>query len=608
MNVLDEYALMGITDLLESADTCHLWMCGSRRLNHKLRASVRTFSIVSSTAFDMKWPGILAYFSQLHTFRIVSKELTSKSTVANVDFTTLPASLKKIEVAFDRADRQLYGTFVTSRDRFPNLHTVIIGKTNNVKGKPIRGAILTTLPKSVTRFVAKRDHSDIKDAVFHAPMADIPPNLTIIEAHNVYLPALEDASHIEHAHLFANLTSLAIAMDSGDWMAILPTKTLLSLEMRVMYDAHLHLIPPRLEKLTVWSMEEQASFARALPHILRTLWCTHFPQFDEHVLRLLPRGITRIDSCLAEILTAEMAAALPPALTRVKCQVLPSVLPHLPAGITKMSIMNVGGIGDIDIRHPIPPACTHLTMFTLSEASAKMLPPTLTELTLDLIADIPVCVPLLPQTLQVLSVRNMYPAKHLSLLPRGLRALHSNVYDIDKSLLDDGRSLSYALPRALEFLPIGPVDTVSPEWYAGMPSTLVNFTMAVDNFGIDDATTMSRLFPRLGNLYINVNKNFDYCALAHLPPSIHTLAVGSLASGPVQKLSYDEVCDTLAALPRRLRTCNIPPVWPFVKDMREYLPKTLTVFRVAGKKVPWFTPLPSQPRNIYQVPGTSLSW
>lgn len=537
-----------ITDLVEAADIAILWMCGSRTLNYKLGVGggVRQFSH-RTHALRMSWPTLVSSFHHLRTFRLVYIHVGECTKIANANFDTLPPTVECIETAFFDDVVKLHALLVASPNRLPRLHTVILaGHTQQLQTELIRA-----LPASLHTISFLASEACVKDSI-PLSLNDLPPGITHLSSYETCLTMGSDGAANEEARQTSGLQTYSTGSDSGEWMRALPPH-LRTLELEIMNDEHLDLLPSTLTHLDVTDIGASRLFYASLPPTLTEL------RVDNHV----NGDALEIDAAIARV--------LPRTLTRLLgASIDPLAIPYLPPGMTELFVFT-STRWHVDLTCAIPTACTRLTISAMTVLSMAKLPATL--LHLQVFASIPAeAMRLLPPSLISLCMAgssNTETIDYFSLLPPRLEELDMLYGYHDVSNCD-----TTMLPRTLKRLNISHHNVNPPHsWYTGLPSSLVHVRLVVRAFNITHATSIAHL-ANLEHLSLQVDE-WNPHVIAHLPPQLHNLVVYTSNKHRDKALSRPVVNNLLAALPRQLVICHIPSLRPLNATMRRHLPRTL---------------------------------
>lgn len=595
-------ALAEITNLIAGSDVYHLWLCGSRALNHKLGVGggARVFHVKSTDAFEMPWPGLVSYLPHLHTFRLLSDAVSMTSRVTDVDFTKLPSSITHINVTFDRDHEYLIDALTRSPAHFARLTYVRLNGPTLITNAGRQGDLMRALPSSVsTVIICKLIGGFVVKQPRQMTAIDMLPNLQTLVASHVYMQPNDTDEH-----QMSNLTSYVTSATCNAWMSALPTH-LQSLSLGVLRNDYLHLLPPTLTFLSVYRFETESVFVAALPRTLTKLTILSFDAFlkKADVIRTLPAGIKTINGNFSSpIITAKKAAALPRSLTllRHKCA-HPNAIKSLPPGISRLVVRKKGTDDALILTHRLPISCTYLLISTLNESSIGRLPAALLTLCVEDNVETLACLAHLPASLTSLIIRGKMPSEahpvdYIPLLPKGLRSFSSAAHPMTYSTSAVSGTSSRDLPPTLERCNIALNNlTTASTWYADLPTTIQCLTLTVNTFSVECASALHSL-TRLASLTL-ILVVWDVNLLSHLPRTLERLFITSTHASSVHT-TREQVCALLASLPPQLAECRIPALAPVDEKMQEYLPKMLTSFMIGYRPVSWFVPLPQRPREL----------
>lgn len=599
--------LVEITRRVSGSDIVRLWMCGSRQLNYKLGVcgGARVLSVDSSATYEMQWPAVItASLAHLDTFRFKCKHLHHNALMKDVDFTTLPSTIKHIDVAFYNDVDNLHRALLSSPTHFSRLETVRVRGHSSIMGTS-QADLIRILPKSTRSIRLLEYYNPANMATCALRIDEIPPNVTTLKTRDVYIIAAKSDGDSE-GHTLSHLTTYATTVDGGAWLSVLP-RHLQSLTVGRLDDEYLHLLPRTLTKLNVAHIQTLSLFVAALPRSLTKLNAPLYSYNMIDAYQVLPHGLTAAISCLPARATPEILKALPPSLTDLySTGVRLCDIPLLPP---RIALVNISGPTDeFVLEHALPHSCTRLKIPGLNDSCIDKLPPNLTRLSVRRNITTLACLAALPASLVHFTIHGRTNTKddhfeYFSRLPRDLRIFKLK-YGSSNSAYHhtDRKPSSYALPRTLESLSLTLSDVVLTDWYGGLPSRLVHVRLKFQTifFDLNAANALSAALTCVTKLELILNE-WDVPIIGAMPHTLHTLCIRSNAPYETyaRQLTTPAIDALFECLPPRLVDCTLPLLMcsKFDDSIRRRLPRTLAKFTMGHNDAQWIA-RPPCPREL----------
>jgi hypothetical protein len=221
--------------------------------------------------------------------------------------------------------------------------------------------------------------------------------------------------------------------------------------------------------------------------------------------------------------------------------------------------------------HAIPLKLIGLTFDEgiLTEEILKALPTTLTEIVSMGVQPLPKpeCLQLVPPHIVHLDLISMEPSKYLYL------PVESSSW----------------LPRSVEYLSLGEIETQGPGWFSSLPPHLGELTLKIKIIHPGDMQDLSKACPKLRSFTIRrdvqqgeeVPPSFAR-VLLELPPSLRAMDMR------IRGIKIDITADQLNQPPKHLKALTIPSTVEPMKNCLSILPRSLTRFSVGGSSPDWF--------------------
>ena len=588
-----------IINLLDGFELLGLWFCGSRHLNWKLSkgcgATVWKFCwSIKKTPF---WPHVLQELPQIH-------ELWLRLDTANRPFRTLAPqllnlspNLRILNCRFPFDHEVVLSAVRMAPERFQNLTTLICEGNGDNESENLFGTInlpnLTKLKLKVNAHFTKA----------HCTMmlSTLPPSLEHLNLTVDNFIIEEDAEfprNLTTCHLYSNSDPVLV-------LSKLPP-TLLDLRLRLSKELELEedwsKFPPNLTKLNLSFHDVSPSQILRLPRGLLHLTLPNARDIDEQLapalFAALPPNLTRFPHVLVHPLDEVTTAALPRQIGgAIHAHVPHRALHLLPQGVTFVRISDFTK-EEIHEIQGFPPSFDSISMSSLDQRTASLLPPHLKSITIDDAVLTPAILSSMPPNITELITVYGCPfesAEEWKLLGRDLNRL-----DAVPTLYHDDLGIpipticpesSSWLPSRIVFMTLGRLDIQHAEWFSHLPITLEILRLHVVSIPSDSFQHIR--LPELKEFHLTLT-SLDSAhrtqggdtddqqvslenLLRTLPLSLEEFIFKPLGN---KFESWNYCNEDLMHLPPFLHTLLLPEsTTPLTNELLPYLPRTLTNLR-----------------------------
>jgi hypothetical protein len=594
--------LNNITILLDGLELLGLWFCGCQTLNWKLSkgCGATTWKFCWSNKRLPFWPLVLQELSQLHELWL-RIDTTSRSYHSLApQLLTLSPNLRILNCRFPFDHEIVLSAIRMVPERFQNLTTLVCeGDGDNESDNLFGGMNLPNLTK--LKMEVNMHSTKARCTVL---LSTIPPSLQYLKLEVERFIIEEDAEFPR------NLTSFDLSSDCDHTLLFskLPATLLnlrLDLKKRLEVEEDWSNFPPNLTKLSLSCLKVQPSQILRLPRGLLQLklpYCLDTKQaFAPAIYQALPPNLTRFPNVLVEELNEVTAAALPRKIGgKIHAQVSHQAAHLLPQGVTSVGISEFKK-EELHELKGVPSALTDLSISSLDERTAKLLPPQLTSLSITEVVFTPSMLMSMPPTITELITVYGCPFNSVEdwkLLGGDLKRL-----DTTPSIYNDrlGTPIPTAypdssswLPSQLVYLTLGRLEIQHAEWFSYLPCTIENMRLHIISIPFDSFRHIH--LPKLRELYITASTSVDPDFRTGSPPDEQCIPLANLLRTLPSSLEefifkvsggnqWNYCNEDLMNLPPLMRTIMLPDsTTPITAELLPYLPPKLSKF----KNLSWF--------------------
>jgi hypothetical protein len=414
----------------------------------------------------------------------------------------------------------------------------------------------------------------------------------------------------ENAEFPRNLTTFHLSSECDTSLLIskLPPTLLnfrLKLKENLDHEDDWSKFPPKLTKLKLSCLKVSTAQVRQLPRGLVHLTLPDASDVDEDLLpalfEALPPELTRLPYVLVQSLNEVTAAALPRQIVgTIYAHVSHRALHLLPQGVTSVGISDFSS----ELLHEVqgfPSSLRDISIPSLDDRTAKLLPPHLKSLAIDGVVFTPSILTSIPPTITELMSMYGCPFKSVEdwkLLHRELERLDTvpSVYhhDMGTPIPTICPESSSWLPNRLVFLTLGRLDIQHAEWFDHLPSTLEAIRLHV--VSIPSESFQHIQLPNLTQFHLTAS-SLDSTFRTGPPPEVQSIPLANLIrtlpfsleefvfKSLGTPITWNYCKEDLMNLPPFLQTLLLPePTTPVTSQLLPYLPRTLTGLRSCS----WF--------------------
>lgn len=360
LSTLPVDALQQVVGYLSAFTVSHLWLCGDKRLQAKLRA----YDVV--TWFDYRprdlslpiWPTLISVFPHITFFRLELLE-DNNSTLTSDNILQLPSTVRELVL---QGQFPCYSAFRDAMAllpaKFPVLETLILHEHEQLRAEGTRRRV--HWPSSLKSLgLLVNDDLDL---------CELPSGLERLSACviEVLHPLYGFSRTLEHLILKID-GDLLLPIES------LPSglKTLKLMHSPNHYDDwDLSKLPPGLISLDVpifYTKEELLSLPPMLEHL-----DTRMPRDVESLVEFLPRTLKTAGKLIPFVVKKEVAQKLPLGLESLSHGANFNALPYLPTGIRTATVYGIPSDLSVEMGHLMTMTTTTTTTTTIPTRLEKV--------------------------------------------------------------------------------------------------------------------------------------------------------------------------------------------------------------------------------------------
>jgi hypothetical protein len=582
---------------LNFLEVIKLWICGNTALNWRLSKgqAVRNVALKVERPNVPRWPSLLGQLAGLEFFSYDRTPDSEEMALKAHQLLVLPKNLKtlKISAKHDVAAAEIF--FRDHPGHFTNLRSLSL--VNFAKPHPLG----FTLPSTLEELVL----GSWLAPVGVLKLSELPPNLLQFRGN---ILQIEDPGEA-----------------AGD--AKFP-ETLQSLQLFVKIHVHFsHLLPQQLETLMYSCQSDQQSVcirdwsdlqrlslkelsltvfgsfdvqeALQLPRTLKSISLSFIhgkitPEWSIRVIEALPQNVTSLRGVFPDSMPISVIKCLPSTLVWDGTEKIdPEGLAIMPLNTQSVYLRPNADLSKISC---FPPNLQALSIHTLNDSLASMLPSTLTRLS---IQSHQLCleetqIRCLPRNLKYLIINTetgtqidkMESFKQLPASLMHLRVTKRSTRTSGDFMLIPTSESSQWLPHSLTCLDLYPLEHLTPCWIDGLPKTL-------RSIALECRTLSSSLFPSLAEFSVltalkiralqTPDDQWRHC-LAHLPPKLIHVAFLDSSQGAKTDLTND----SFLWVPASVVKIDIPESPKLDKACCAHLPNLVCVNFGNHLAKPWF--------------------
>jgi hypothetical protein len=507
--------LVGVIRLLELDDVVNLWMCGNKTINWKLGKgkAVRKIRLIDGKEPSTTWPAVIQNFEGLEILTVYSPYRKDENAITSPNLSACRWNLKSLSMNLPNAFEIINDLMTSSDFSSVQLETLKIASISDIARWDVQlpssltvlhvgifelqlGVLpLSILPAGLIELKCFAQVLEVPEGV------RFPPTLRKLDVTlSRHTPILSLLPQCLHTLCLSRSTIDYNMVSDEDWMALsrLELNRAVLPRIRLGYDPDfLQYLPKTIEEL-IFETRASELTANQCISVLKAL----APLSSLRVLE----GVWPTDMDLSVV------QSMPPTLEMKFEELVYGEAVHLLPTNTKGLVCNEPTFNHIQ---RLPPHLQHLTVPYITEALARLLPPSL--LTLSMTHKeaklTEALINLLPRKLfsLVTEARCIQPFDRIE----SLKSLPGNLITLELKTFQDPEAIvavstpsesSRFLPPYLENLELGCLDFSSSDmadWCLGLPRSLTSITLLLSTLPADGLSAFQQ-FKQLHSLDIEV--------------------------------------------------------------------------------------------------------